>query len=95
MKIGTIKELLDATVACGGHRLNEEIDNAFGADLMSDVLTYVQEKTLLLTGMMNLHVIKTAEMLDVTCILFVRGKQPTDEVLKNAKEHDMVILTTL
>jgi predicted transcriptional regulator len=94
MKIGTVKELLKANVECGGHRLEEEIDNAFGADLMSDVLAYAQGRTLILTGMVNTHVIRTAEMLDVPCILFVRGKKPTEEILKCASEHDMVILTT-
>ena len=94
MKISEVAEILDAQVLCGNRYLDAELDSAFGADLMSDVLAFVQEHTLILTVMVNLHVIRTAEMLDVHCILFVRGKQVPEEILERAEELDMVILST-
>lgn len=94
MKISKVAELLDAQVLCGAQLLDSELDSAFGADLMSDVLAFVQEHTLILTGMVNLHVIRTAEMLDVHCVLFVRGKQVPSEILERAEELEIAVLST-
>lgn len=94
MKISQVAEILNAQILCGDQYLDTELDSAFGADLMSDVLAFVQEHTLILTGMVNLHVIRTAEMLDVHCVLFVRGKQVPEEILERAEELEMVILST-
>lgn len=94
MRIREIKEILGADVLCGADALDTEVSTVFGADMMSDVLAYVDEHTLLLTGMVNAHVIRTAEMLDVKCIVFVRGKQVTDEVLQMAIDRDIIVLVT-
>jgi hypothetical protein len=61
---------------------------------MSDVLTFVKEQTVLLTGLNNPQVIRTAEMLDVSCIVFVRGKKPTQDIINMALERDIVLLST-
>jgi predicted transcriptional regulator len=61
---------------------------------MSDILSYAKNQTLLLTGLTNAHVIRTAEMLDVTAIVFVRGKIPAQEVVDMAKEKGIVVLAT-
>lgn len=94
MTIAEVRDLVGATVQCGEDRLGAEVRTAFGADLMSDVLAFVQEDSLLLTGLVNTHVIRTAEMLDVRCVLFVRGKKATKEIIEMANEHNIVILTT-
>jgi len=94
MNIGDIKEYLAAEFLCGEDQADGEILSAFGSDLMSDVLAFVREKTVLLTGLTNPHVIRTAEMLDLSLIVFVRGKYPSDEILKMAKERDIAILRT-
>jgi len=74
--------------------LQEEILSACGSDLMSDVLAFVKEKTVLLTGLTNPHVVRTAEMLDVSAIVFVRGKKPTEDILRMAIDRKIAILTT-
>ncbi len=95
MKASEVKHILGAKTLCGDALLDTvEVDSAFGADMMSDVLAYVQPTTLILTGMVNLHVIRTAEMLDSRCVVFVRGKTVTEEVLEAARELDMIILST-
>lgn len=94
MKLKEIKERLNAEVLCGEEFLDTEVLYAFGSDLMSDVLAYVKGKTLLLTGLTNTQVIRTAEMADVAAILFVRGKIPDQDVINLAKESSMAILTT-
>ncbi len=94
MKISTIKELLNAQVVCGEDMLQNDVFSACGSDMMSDVLAYVKDQAVLLTGLVNSQVIRTAEMMDMVCVVFVRSKQPTEEMVKLAKESDMVVLTT-
>ncbi len=94
MKICTIKELLDAKVLVGEESLGKHVYSACGSDMMSDVLAYVKDQAVLLTGLVNSQVIRTAEMMDMVCIVFVRSKQPTAEMLELAKESGMVLLAT-
>ncbi|MBE6653679.1 MAG: hypothetical protein E7610_09745 [Ruminococcaceae bacterium] len=94
MKISTIQELLEADVVCGEEYLDHEVHSACGSDMMSDVLAYVKDQAVLLTGLVNPQVIRTAEMMDMVCIVFVRSKSPSEEMIRLAKESDMVILKT-
>lgn len=94
MKIETIKELLDAEVACREEDLGKHVYSAFGSDMMSEVLAFVNDQAVLLTGLVNSQVIRTAEMMDMICIVFVRGKQPTEEMIELAKESGIVLLKT-
>lgn len=94
MTISEITKILDARVLCGESGLDQEVSTACGSDLMSDVLAFVKGKTVLITGLTNIHVIRTAEMLDIHCIVFARGKVPADEVLKAADELGIVVLTS-
>ncbi|MEW9123044.1 MAG: DRTGG domain-containing protein [Thermotaleaceae bacterium] len=94
MKIKEIKKLLDATCITEKQNMEEEVDTAFGCDLMSDVLAFSCGKTLLLTGLTNPQVIRTAEMLDIHVIIFVRGKKPSQEVIDLANENHMTLLCT-
>lgn len=94
MKIITIKELLDAKVICGENDLGKHVYSACGSDMMSDVLAYVKDQAVLLTGLVNPQVIRTAEMMDMVCIVFVRSKQPTAEMIELAKESNIVLLST-
>ena len=92
MKIITVKDLLGAEVLCGSENLETEIHTACGSDMMSDVLAYVKDQAVLLTGLVNAQVIRTAEMMDMKCIVFVRSKKPTDDMLELAVESGMVVM---
>ncbi len=94
MKLSKIKEILEAEVAAGEDLLESEVDSAFGSDLMSDVLAFVNDRVMLLTGLVNPQVVRTAEMMDISAIVFVRGKQPDENVVALAKAKNIVILTT-
>lgn len=94
MKILEIQELLHANLLCGEGFEDVEIEQAFAADMMSDVLAFVREGTVLLTGLVNTHVIRTAEMLDLRCIVFVRGKEIPDEILDFARDQSLIVLST-
>ena len=94
MKISKIQELLDAKVLCCEENLGKHVYSAFGCDLMSDVLAYVSDQAVLLTGLVNPQVIRTALMLDMVCIVFVRSKEPTEEILQLARDNGIVVLST-
>ena len=74
--------------------MNEPVDTACGSDLMSDVLAFVKENAVLITGLINPHVIRTSEMLDITCVVFSRGKLPSPEILEEADECGITVLAT-
>lgn len=92
MKVKDMITLLGAELLCGEDKLDQEVRSACGSDLMSDVLASVGEKTCLLTGLANLHVVRTAEMLDLSLIVFVRGKIPNDEILLMAQERGIAVM---
>ena len=94
MKIRDIQKLLDAELLCESDNLDNEVFSAFGCDLMSDVLAYVKNQSVLLTGLVNPQVIRTAIMLDMVCVVFVRSKSPTKEILELAKENGIVVMNT-
>lgn len=94
MKIRDIASVIDATVLSGEELLDTEVLSAYGCDLMSDVLAFVEDQCMLLTGLINPQVIRTAEMVDMKAIVFVRGKEPTEEILELAREAGIAILAT-
>lgn len=93
MKICDVVSFLECDVICGEQNMDKQLSSACGADLMSDVLAFAKEECVLLTGMVNHHVIRTAEMLDVMCIVFVRGKMPTDDVSELAGQCGITLLS--
>lgn len=94
MKLCDISEILDAQVINGQNLLDYEVTSACGSDLMSDVMAYVTQNVVLLTGLINLQVIRTAEMMDIKAIIFVRGKLPLDSMIELAKDKNIVLMST-
>lgn len=94
MKVKTIVELLNANIVCGEEMIETEVNSACGCDMMSDVLAFVKDQAVLLTGLCNLQVIRTAEMMDMRCVVFVRGKKPTQDIIDMARECGIVVLTS-
>lgn len=93
MTINDIKQLLDAKVL-SGKKLDAEVLSACGSDMMSDVLAFVKNQAVLLTGLVNAQVIRTAEMMDMVCVVFVRNKRPSIDMIELAEESGIVLLTT-
>lgn len=93
MDISQAAEILGCDIICGRENLDRQLKSACGADLMSDVLAFAKEGCVLLTGMANHHAIRTAEMLDVLCIVFVRGKRPDDEMCELANRCGITLLS--
>jgi predicted transcriptional regulator len=94
MTLADVKKILDADVIVGDDMLHIEVKTGFAADLMSDVLAYVREGSILLTGLTNPLVIRTADTLDLSAIIFVRGKRPAPDAVKLAEEKKIPLLAT-
>ena len=88
-----IRDLLDAEVVVGQDKMDMQVEEACGADLMSDVLAFVKDQPVLLTGLCNPQVIRTAEMMDIVCIVFVRGKMPDPSMIGLAEERGIALLS--
>ncbi len=93
MTIQKLITILDAQVVWG-EDFSLELHSACGSDMMSDVLAYVKDQSVLLTGMVNPQVVRTAEMMDMRCIVFVRGKEPDAAMIGLAEEMGIVLLKT-
>ena len=94
MTIREVLNIVDGKVLVGDDRLDTPVDTACGSDLMSDVLAFVKDKTVLITGLINPHVVRTSEMLDITCIVFSRGKLPSEEILEMADEIGITVISS-
>ena len=94
MTLEQIQEILGAEVLVGSEKLSTEIKIGCGCDLMSDVLAFSKPDCLLLTGLTNLQAVRTAEMVDIKAICFVRGKRPGNDTIDLAKNKKIPLLLT-
>lgn len=93
MKASEIQEILGAKVY---NEVDEElsVDYGYSCDLMSDVLAFAQNNDVLLTGTVNPQVIRTCQMVDIRVIVFVRGKEPTQDLIDQATNAGILLLGT-
>jgi len=94
MKLKEIKELLQAELICGENHLETEIETACASDLMSDVLALGKPGMLLITGLTNVHSVRTADIIEAKAIVYVRGKRPDQEGITLATKKGIPLLTT-
>ncbi len=94
MTVAEAVKLLEGQFFSGEENADYEVASACGADLMSDVMAFVKDKVLLLTGLVNPQVIRTAELLDIHAIIFVRGKIPGRDMIDMAKESGIILAGT-
>jgi predicted transcriptional regulator len=91
MTVAEAVTLLEGQFFCGEDKADMEVASACGADLMSDVMAFVKDRVLLMTGLVNPQVIRTAELLDIHAIIFVRGKTPSRDMIDMAGESDIIL----
>ena len=94
MDIQDLIRIIDGTLITQPFNLSREIKGGFGADLMSDVLASIQPEAVLLTGLCNPQVVRTAQMADVAAIVLVRGKNPPVETIRLANEEYVPLIST-
>jgi len=89
-----IRDTLDAELLVGEDLLETEVHTACGSDMMSDVLAFVKDQAVLITGLLNQQAIRTAAMMDMVCVVFVRGKRPGEDILQVARENGIAVMAT-
>lgn len=94
MKISKIAEIVEGSILTAENKTENEIFTACASDMMSDVLAYVHDAGALITGLANPQIIRTAIMMDLPCVVLVRGKQVDEEVLKLAETNGIVIISS-
>ena len=94
MTIKEMQKVLDARVFYGEELADLDAQYVFSADMMSDVLAFCGKCSVLITGLCNPQVVRTAEMLDICCIIFVRGKMPDENMLALARGKSIAVLAT-
>lgn len=94
MKLSEVVKILEATVLVGEECLDNEISSVAATDLMSDLLKNNRDQALLLTGLCNIHAVRSAFIAGVAAVAIVRGKKPTSEMIEHARGHGLALLTT-
>lgn len=94
MTLREVQQILDANVLCGDDCLEREVTTCFACDLISEMLLYVKPQSLLITSLINAHVIHTAQVMDASAVIFVGGKKPDEGVIKNGAINNLPLLTT-
>ncbi|MFR5832983.1 MAG: DRTGG domain-containing protein [Acutalibacteraceae bacterium] len=94
MKIREIASIVKGTILCSAECADNEVSSACAFDMMSDVLAYVRDQSVLITGLINPQVVRTAVMVDISCIVFVCGKTPDVDMMKLAENYNIVFIAT-
>jgi len=94
MKLREVLEAIEGKAISKNVDLDQEVRMGCGSDLMSDVLAFTHEGTLLMSGLTNPQVVRTAEMAGITAIVFVRGKIPPPKTIELAEEKNVPLLAS-
>lgn len=94
VEIKEIVDKLEARLIAGNINSSVNVTKAFSSDLMSDVLTLDEDNILLITGLANLQLIRTAEMADINVVILARNKKASPEMIELAKENGLHLLET-
>lgn len=94
MNLKEIIDIIEGKLYTDGVRIDWDIKGACAADLMSDVLAMAKPDAILLTGLCNPQVIRTAQMADVRAIAFVRGKRPSCEMIELAVTENIPLISS-
>ena len=85
---------LEAEVLLDDGWLRDGIISVTASDLMSDILSHSKPKSILLTGLTNPQTIRTAEMIEISAVCFILGKQPHEETIELARKNQIPLLST-
>jgi len=94
MNIADIISYVDGVLLSPCTNFDTEIQGGFAGDLMSDVLASIQSESVLITGLSNPQVVRTALIADVRLIIFARGKKPSQDTIDLAIAEQLPILTS-
>jgi hypothetical protein len=94
MTLDDVLVRLQGDILTPGVKTAHRFSRVFASDLMSDVLAFAHSGTLLLTGLANIHVVRTATLADIAAVVFVQGKRPADDIIAEALKNDLPLAST-
>lgn len=94
MTLENVREMLDASVLTKDHDPELTVESAFASDMMSNVLAYGTNKSILLTGLYNPQVLRTAEMMGMACVVFIGRRDPDPDVVALADDLEICLMRT-
>jgi len=95
MTLEKVREILEGELVLDAGNPDTEITSVCSSDLMSDLLHFSSEpKSLLITGLNNTQVIRTAEIADIKAVVFVLDKRPDRETVEMAKQKGITLVVT-
>ncbi len=94
MNLGDLVSIVEGNVLTDSIDTHEIILGGCGADLMSDVLASIEPGAVLLTGLCNPQVIRTAQMADVAAVILVRGKKPPETTIELANDEGIPLISS-
>lgn len=92
MYLHEIVSLLGAKVLTEDANDNLELNSAFSSDVMSDVIAYSHDKSILITAIIDATAIRTADLMGITCVIFIGTNNPDDELIDLANSHGLTIV---
>ena len=92
MLLREVQSLLHAKVLTHDSNPEMELTGAFSSDKLSHVLAFTNDKSILITGLYNLQVIRTAELMGIECVIFIGKDEPDDIMIEMAEDLDIVVL---
>ena len=94
VKLKEIINAVEGTLLTKQLKQDLDIHHCGAADLMSDVLSIMKPGSLLVTGLVNLQSIRTAEMANLAAIIYVRGKTPGSDAIDLANELGIPLIAS-
>ena len=94
MILSEVIQIVEGKLITPNANLQLEIKGGFAGDLMSDVLASIMPESLLITGLSNPQVVRTAIIADVRAIIFARGKSLSPETIQLAIEEKIPVITS-
>ncbi len=89
-----VKNILMAEVFVGEDKLATTVTAGTGSDLMSDMLRVPKTGVVLLSGLNTVQVVRTSVIAAVAAVVLVRGKRPTQDMIDQAAEHGLPLMST-
>ncbi len=94
MKLQELVKIVNGDILTNNPDLARKVKGCCGADLMSDVLASIQPNAVLLTGLCNPQVVRTAHIADIAAIVLVRGKRPPKETIELANKESIPLISS-
>ena len=94
MKLEQLAEHIGARVITPGEPGGTEVTRIYAGDRVSDLLNEASDKTLLVSNLASLQMLRVAELMDVPGICFVNGVEPEDDVVELARDNGTLLLVS-